>query len=144
MLKPIILLFSLTTQILLFAQDGNLSTKKIRHFTYSDFMAKYSINDTSAAVIELFFDKKENTALAEMSFLPVTTLVFLVLPKIALGLTIISLPFFIHGSIVLIKYRKKRLQKILMRYKKDLYLPKGLRRKTNKLIDYYQNYNPDN
>ena len=48
----------------------------------------------------------------------------------------VSFPFFVNGSIVLIKYRKKKLQKVLIEYQKTRTLPKWVRKKVNKSLDY--------
>ncbi len=111
---------------------------KARKLSYSDFMAKYSKDNTSAALIELFFDKKENVAIGEMSLLPITAIVFIFSPKMGLGTSLISFPIFIHGLSVLIKYRKHRLLNVLVRYNKNGFLAKRLRRKTNKLLKLYE------
>ena len=117
----------------------NDSTKvKARKLSYSDFLAHYSINDTSAAVIEIFFDKKDNTAKGEMSFLPITAGVFLIFPVIGAGLSVVSVPLFIHGSYTLVKYRKKKLVNVLTEYRETQELPKWLRRKVKKSLDAEQ------
>jgi hypothetical protein len=111
---------------------------KARKLTYSDFLGKYSINDTSAAVIEIFFDKKDNNAKGEMSFLPITAGVFFIFPVIGAGLSVVSVPLFIHGSYTLVKYRKKKLVNVLTEYRETQELPKWLRRKVNKSLDSEQ------
>lgn len=111
---------------------------KARKLTYSDFLGKYSINDTSAAVIEIFFDKKDNNAKGEMSFLPITAGVFLISPVIGAGLSVVSIPLFIHGSYTLVKYRKKKLVNVLTEYRATGKLPKKLRKKVTKSITYEQ------
>ncbi|PKP46145.1 MAG: hypothetical protein CVT95_07465 [Bacteroidetes bacterium HGW-Bacteroidetes-12] len=133
-----IILFALFSQFSLsFYCQSDTSFIKPRNLSFNDFMANYSINDTSAAVIELFFDKKGNNAYTEMAFLPITTALFLISPTIGLGLSVISVPFFIHGTFVLLKYNKKKLKRILVDYKTDNYLPKNIRKKANKIIYYY-------
>lgn len=111
---------------------------KARKLSYSDFLAHYSINDTSAAVIEIFFDKKDNNAKGEMSFLPITAGVFFIFPVIGAGLSVVSVPLFIHGSYTLVKYRKKKLVNVLTEYRETQELPKWLRRKVNKSLDSEQ------
>lgn len=118
-----------------FSQDEKI---KFRKLDYNDF-GKYSINDTSAVIIDIFFDKKDNAALGQMSFLPVTAALFVIPPTrvIGAGTTLISFPLFLNGSYMLIKYRKKKLYKLLIEYKKTKTLPKWVRRKANRLLDYY-------
>ena len=100
-LITICFLISLTS----FAQEEKI---KYRKLTYNDF-TKFSINDTSAVIIDIFFDKKDNTAISQMSFLPISIAVAVISPQIAVGLTVISFPLFVNGSHLLIKYRKKKL-----------------------------------
>ncbi len=133
MYKILFCLFICFSTTLGFANSD--STKvKARKLTYSDFLGKYSINDTSAAVIEIFFDKKDNNAKGQMSFLPVTAGVFLIFPVIGAGLSVVSVPLFINGSYTLYKYRKKKLFNVLTNYKDTGQLPKWVLRKTKKAM----------
>jgi hypothetical protein len=128
-----ILLVCITTISSNAATDSTVT--KARKLSYSDFLAHYSINDTSAAVIEIFFDKKDNNAKGEMSFLPITAGVFILFPVIGAGLSVVSVPLFIHGSYTLVKYRKKKLVNVLTEYRETQELPKWLRRKVNKSLE---------
>lgn len=128
-----ILLVCITTISSNAAPDSTVT--KARKLSYSDFLAHYSINDTSAAVIEIFFDKKDNNAKGEMSFLPITAGVFILFPVIGAGLSVVSVPLFIHGSYTLVKYRKKKLVNVLTEYRETQELPKWLRRKVNKSLE---------
>ena len=110
---------------------------KYRKLNYNDF-TKYSINDTSAVIIDIFFDKKDNSAISQMSFLPITVAVAIISPPISAGLTLISFPLFVNGSYMLVKYRKKKLYKILTEYKETGQLPIWARKKANKQLDYYE------
>lgn len=137
LMSKIILLFScLCLFSVAFSQKDSVEIKP-RKLSFNDFLAYYSINDTSAAVIELFFDKKDNNAFTEMSLLPISAAVILLSPPIGIGLSAISVPLFVHGSILLIKYNKKKLKRILIEYKKSGYLPEKIRKKANKIIYYY-------
>jgi len=111
---------------------------KARKLTYSDFLANYSVNDTSAAVIEIFFDKKDNSARGQMSFLPITLAIYPLFPLFSVGLTAVSLPLFINGSVIMIKYRKGKLVKVLNEYRETRELPKWIRKKVNKSLHYEQ------
>lgn len=113
------------------------SAIKPRKLSYNDFLVYYSFNDTSAAVVELFFDKKDNNAFTEMSFLPISAAIFLLSPPIGIALSVISFPLFVHGSILLVKYNKNKLKRMLIEYKKSGFLPKNIRKKANKIIYYY-------
>lgn len=109
---------------------------KARHMEYSDFIAKYSINDTSSTVINIFFDKKSNSALGQMSMFPITAALYPVLPIFSVGLSVVSFPFFVNGSMMLIKYRKSKLKQVLIEYKETRQLPNWVRKKVNKSLDY--------
>ena len=110
---------------------------KYRKLDYNDFK-KLSINDTSLAIIDIFYDKKDNAALGQMSFLPITLGIFIISPPISAGLTTISFPLFLNGSYMLIKYRKKKLYSVLTVYKETNMLPKWVRKKANKQLAYYE------
>lgn len=108
---------------------------KVRNLEYSDFIANYSINDTSNTVIDIFFDKRNNTAKGQLSFFPITAAIFPLVPVISVGLSIVTFPMFINGTVVWIKYRKKKLQKVLINYKETHELPNWIRKKVNKSLE---------
>jgi len=110
---------------------------KFRKLNYKDFK-KLSINDTSDVIIDIFYDKKDNTAIGQMSFLPITVAIFIISPPISVGLTTISFPVFLHGGYVLIKYRKKKLYDVLTVYQTTNSLPKWIRKKANKQLARYE------
>tara|TARA_B110000091_G_C13705780_1_gene428268 strand:+ start:9 stop:404 length:396 start_codon:yes stop_codon:yes gene_type:complete len=118
-------LFSFT----LYAQEK--SPQKICKYKVENFKA-LSINDTSDAVIDLFFSKKESAVYNQMSLLPIS-IILAVVPTpaqvVGLGSFIISGPLFLNGSYTLIRYRKKKLHKILNEYKTNKTLPKWVRKK---------------
>ena len=109
---------------------------KARKLDYNDFIAKYSVNDTSSTVINIFFDKRNNSAIVQMSMFPITAALYPLFPILSVGMSAVSFPFFVNGSIVLVKYRKKKLQKVLIEYKETRTLPKWIRKKVNKSLDY--------
>jgi hypothetical protein len=116
-----------------------------RKLTYNDFSSQFSVNDTATVVIDLFFDKKSNAALGQMSFLPITV-GLAAIPKtrpLGVGLTIVSLPLFINGTMTLIRYRNQKLYKILTEYKETKTMPKWVKRKAVRLLDYYNNLESD-
>lgn len=122
------------------ASSSDTTEVKARDLEYADFIANYSVNDTSSTIIYLFFDKKDNAAKGQMVFLPITAGIFFIFPPLGAGLSVVSVPLFINGSIMLIKYRKKNLLRILTEYKESRTLPKWLRRKVNKSLDF-ERYN---
>ena len=106
---------------------------KYRKLDYKDFK-KISINDTSDVIIDIFYDKKDNAALGQMSILPITVAIYLISPPISLGLTTISFPIFLNGSYMLIKYRNKKLYDVLNVYSETNILPKWVRKKANRQL----------
>ena len=135
--KFFILFFTILTSMSSFSQSLEGEKIKYRKLNYNDFSA-LSINDTSMAVIDIFFDKKDNAALGQMSFLPITAAIFIISPTISIGLTAVSLPLFINGSYMLVKYRNKKLHLVLTEYKKTKTLPRWIRKKANKHLVYIE------
>lgn len=136
MLKFILLIIFIANGFISFCENTDSSQVKARNLDYNDFIAKYSVNDTSSTIINIFFDKKSNSALGQMSIFPVTAAFFPLFPVFSIGMSAVSFPFFVNGSVVLIKYRKKKLQKVLIEYKETRTLPNWVRKKVNKSLDY--------
>lgn len=113
---------------------------KYRKLEYSYFKNEFGYNDTALAVMDIYFDKKENAAYGQMSFLPITTVLIFVPHMKGIGIltSAVSLPFFIHGCYILVKYRKKKLHKVLTNYTKKNELPKWLQKKVNKQLVFYK------
>ncbi len=138
-MNKLVLLFSflfLTSH--LFSQIADGEKIKYRKLTYSDF-TKIAVNDTSIAVIDLFFSKKENAVYNQMSLLPLSLVLFAIPPSrlIGVGTAVISVPLFLNGSYTLVKYRKKKLYKVLVEYKESKTMPKWVRTRANKLLVRY-------
>jgi len=124
--------------ISLFCQTDNSKKNKARKLVYSDF-TEVSVNDTSKVAIDLFFLKKERAIYDQMSFFPLTV-GLVAIPQtrlIGVGTAFISVPLFLNGCYLLIKYRKKKLYKVLINYKETQTLPKWVRKKINKLFRRY-------
>ena len=136
MQKIIILFVFIGTSLIVIGNNFDSTEVKARKLDYNDFIAKYSVNDTSSTIINIFFDKKSNSALGQMSIFPVTAAFFPLFPVFSIGMSAVSFPFFVNGSVVLIKYRKKKLQKVLVEYKETRTLPNWVRKKVNKSLDY--------
>ena len=139
MVKTALLFILFGIGSVLFCQTGKTEKVITHKLEYNDFVSDYSFNDTTAVIIDIFFDKKDNAATGEMLFLPITVgLVFIPQTKmIGAGTTLISFPLFLHGSYTLFKYRKRKLYKVLLEYKQTRNLPRWIRRKANKLLAYY-------
>jgi hypothetical protein len=135
MTKTILIIFCCFISLQSFTQANE--EIKYRKLEYKDFKKK-SINDTSDVIIDVFYDKKDNTALGQMSFLPVTAAIFLISPPISLGLTTISFPVFLNGTFMLIKYRNKKLHMVLTEYASTGTLPNWVRKKAKKQLARYE------
>ena len=138
MSKPILLFAFLFLSLALFCQIADVEKINYRKLTYSDF-TKIAVNDTSIAVIDLFFSKKENAMYNQMSLLPLSIVLFAIPPSrwMGVGTAVISVPLFLNGSYTLVKYRKKKLYKILVDYQTTQTLPKWVRKRANKLLVRY-------
>ena len=139
MYKSILFIVSFFCCIPLFSEIGGEEKIKPKKLGYNDF-GKYSINDTSAVIIDIFFDKKDNAAYGQMSFFPITAALAIFPPTriIGMGTSLISFPLFLNGSYMLVKYRKKKLYNVLIEYKKSKTLPNWVRKKANKQLEYYE------
>ena len=122
-----------------FSQIENGEKVKFRKLAYTDFK-KISINDTSDAVIDLFFNKKDNAIYTQLVLLPVSIILTVIPPThfIGIGSFAISGPLFINGSATLIRYRKKKLYTVLLEYNETSKLPKWARNKANRRIKKYE------
>lgn len=132
---PILIIISFNAN--LFSQ--NTKELKVCKYKYEDFK-QLSINDTSDAVIDLFFSKKESAVYNQMSLLPFS-IILVAIPTpaqvVGLGSFAISGPLFISGSYTLIRYRKKKLKKVLIEYKEQGTLPSWVKKRTDKLLNEY-------
>ncbi|KJS06077.1 MAG: hypothetical protein VR77_06580 [Flavobacteriales bacterium BRH_c54] len=147
-----LILVSILVSAQLFAVAGNnnksksaknnkqVKAKKEHKLNYDEFINKYGSDDTSLAVIEIFFDKRENSAKGQMSFLPLSTAIAVVFPPIGVGLMAVSTPLFVNGLIVNQKYNRKKLKNILEEYESTNELPIKLQNKVNDFIEDEQEY----
>ena len=110
---------------------------KYRKLSYTDFR-KLSINDTSQVIIDFFYDKKDNAGIGQMTFLPITLIIYPISPPISAALTLISFPLFVNGGYMMVKYRKKKLYMVLTEYTHDGTLPNWVRKKANKQLKYIE------
>ena len=125
---------------------AEIDTIKARKLTFKEFKDHYSINDTSDVIIDIFFDKQSNSAVGQMSFLPIAVGLALIPPPIrviGVGLTVIAFPIFLNGAYTMHKFRKKKLLMVLVEYKKTGYLPNWVRRKADNMLDYYEDVQID-
>ena len=137
MTKYILITFCLLISFSSFAQEEKEEKMKYRKLGYSDFR-KLSVNDTSQVIIDLFFDKKDNAGVGQMTFLPITLAIYPIAPVISGALTLVSFPLFVNGSYMMVKYRKKKLYMVLTEYAETGTLPEWVRKKANKQLKYIE------
>lgn len=107
---------------------------KVYKLSYEEYINHYGTNDTTRAIINIFFDKQNNLSGGQMSFLPISAAVTVVIPPIGIGLMTISSPLFVSGLITQRKYSRKRLLKTLQNYQNQDFLSKRLKTKINRTI----------
>jgi hypothetical protein len=108
---------------------GNKASKKMNSekYCYQEYINQYGVNDTSKAIINFYFDKRELSATGKMSFLPLSMLLAIVVPPIGLGLMVVSSPLFVSGVITRKKYNNKNLIKELNNYNVNNILSKKMK-----------------
>lgn len=138
-MKTFVLTLCVLVNLLSFAQIENSEKIKYRKLSYPDFK-KLSINDTSDAVLDLFFNKTDNAIYTQIILLPISVVLTIIPPThfVGIGSLAISGPLFINGSATLIRYRKKKLYSILLDYKEKRTLPKWARKKANRRLKNYE------
>jgi len=99
------------------------------NLSYNNYVNQYGIDDTCLAIIEIFFDKRENLGNGQMSFLPISTGVAVIVPPIGIGLMAVSVPLFVNGMLVRNKYSNRKLLKTLIAYQNDKILTNKMRKK---------------
>ena len=83
--------------------------KQAKHYSYEQYIEKYGTDQTSITIIDLFFNKRNYSGIGQMSFLPVSSAVGIIVPPIGLVTMAISTPFFVNGLLVRHKYSHKNL-----------------------------------
>jgi hypothetical protein len=110
---------------------------------YQDYIDQYGINDTSKAIINFYFDKRELSAAGKMSFLPLSMVLAIVVPTVGLGLMAISSPLFVSGVITRKKYNNKNLIKELNNYNENNILSKKMEKIIVYLLEEEELYNDE-
>ncbi len=131
-----ILLISASIFICIYCSAQEISTEiKSEHkLNYDQYIDQYGVDDTSRAIIDIFFDKRANNASGKMSFLPLSGAVTVVFPPIGLGLMAISSPLFVSGLITKSNYSRKKLMNILVTYQNNSFLPNKYRERVVELM----------
>lgn len=117
-----------------FSQLEKENNKKHK-LNYEKFVDQYAIDDTSFSIIDIYFDKRENSAAGRMVTLPVTAATTLVNAPIGLALMIVTAPIFVSGVITRIKYSRKNLLKTLENYQNQHILTVNLKKKVDSFFE---------
>lgn len=115
-MKTIFTFTAIFCSLTIYANNPKIYPPKISQYNYVDFMDKYAIDDTSTVIIDLFLNKRNEQGATELSFLPITGTIALIVPPIGIPLTAIYSPVAIHGCYIRVKYSKKKLEKTLKKY----------------------------
>lgn len=110
--------------------------KKEHQLTYEEFINHYGIDDTCVAIIDIYFDKRENSAAGRISMFPAAAAIVLINAPIGVSLMVISSPIAITGAITRIKYNRKKLITTLVNYQTNDILTHNLK---EKVVDYLGN-----
>jgi len=138
-MKKIIILLLITTcftPLFAFEKEDNSVQK---NFSYDELIITHANNDTCKALIEIFFEKRRNTAIAKMSFLPISAATTAIVPPVGLALMAASTPFFLSGLITNSRYSRKKLNRVLNNYKNFSSLSKRHKKLVVKLFNSSEN-----
>lgn len=103
--------------------------KKDYQLNYEEYITHYGVDDTSIAIIDIFFDKRQNCAGGKMSFLSLSAGIALLNAPIGLGLMAVSTPLYVSGAITRIKYNRKHLLAALVNYQGENVLTANLKQR---------------
>lgn len=103
--------------------------KKEYQLTYEEFINHYGVDDTCVAIIDIYFDKRENSAAGRISMLPASAAVVLINAPLGVTLIAISTPIALSGTYTRIKYNRKKLIKTLVNYQIENILTAQLKEK---------------
>ena len=117
-----------------FAKEHSETKKSAHKLTYEQYIDQYGIDDTCIAIIDIFFDKRSNAGAGQMSFLPLSGAVTVVVPPIGIGLMAVSAPLFVSGLITKSNYSRKKLMNILVDYQGEHLLSHKIREKVSDLM----------
>ena len=135
-LIPIILL--MTNSV---SAEKNRSEKKQARLDYEECIQLYGVDDTSIAIINIYFDKRYSVGVGQMSLLPVTAALTVFTPPIGVVLMAASSPLYINGIVKFNKYSQKNMIKTLNNYYNKNILAENIR---NKVVNYLMNEKMDN
>ena len=128
-LIPIILL--MTNSV---SAEKNRSEKKQARLDYEECIQLYGVDDTSIAIINIYFDKRYSVGVGQMSLLPVTAALTVFTPPIGVVLMAASSPLYINGIVKFNKYSQKNMIKTLNNYRDNNILSDKIRFKVVEFI----------
>ncbi len=126
--------FLIALFILLFYYSSSAKKETSNHLTYDEYILEYGIDSKSVAIIDLFFNKRNLSGIGQMSFLPVSSSVAIIVPPIGLALMAISSPLFINGLLIRNKYSHKNLLVALEYYQNNNLLSNRFKKKINRIL----------
>lgn len=129
LIKITVLLLAIVFVSSCFGKNNN-ETKAIDYrLEYQEYIDLYGIDDTSIAIIEMYFAIRDISGKGKMSFLPLSSSLIVVMPPLGIGLSVISTPIFVSGMLTSIKYSRKNLHKSLYEYHNFHNISKNTRNK---------------
>lgn len=127
-LIPIILLMTNSVSAEKTRSEKKENNKTIR-LNYDECIQRYGVDDTSIAIINIYFDKRYNAGVGQLSFLPVTAALTIITPPIGAILMAVSSPLYINGAIKFNTYSQKNMVKTLNNYHNNNVLAEKMREK---------------
>jgi hypothetical protein len=122
------------------AEKTQSEKKQQARLDYEESIQLYGVDDTSIAIINIYFDKRYSAGVGQLSFLPVTAAFAFFIPPIGVVLMAVSSPMYINGAIKFNKYSQKNMIKTLNNYHKNNILAEKIR---DKVVDFIIDENMD-
>lgn len=133
-LIPIILLMTNSVSAEKTRSEKKENNKTVR-LNYDECIQRYGVDDTSIAIINIYFDKRYNAGVGQLSFLPVTAALTIITPPIGVTLMVVSSPLYVNGAIKFNTYSQKNMVKTLNNYHNNI-LAEKMR---DKVVNYMFN-----
>lgn len=127
-LIPIILLMTNSVSAEKTRSEKKENQKTVR-LNYDECIQRYGVDDTSIAIINIYFDKRYTAGVGQMSFLPVTAALTIITPPIGATLMIVSSPLYVNGALKFNTYSQKNMVKTLNNYHNNSVLAEKMREK---------------
>ncbi|MCB9360324.1 MAG: hypothetical protein H6587_02215 [Flavobacteriales bacterium] len=122
------------TLILCISNLSFAAKKQHKYLSYEQYIEKYGANQTCVTIIDLFFNKRNLSGIGQMSFLPTTSVVAIIIPPIGIATMAISTPLFVNGLLVRHKYSHKNLVIALEYYQNKKLLSEKFKKEITKAI----------